>query len=128
MLFLRLAREDRDGQTDRELDTVLRDAAWDNVSLLALDHALDALERLGRVEQDLSQAEVIGELLDVLRRHEVNSLVAALDVSDLQNLRIVAQHVWGHLEGRHVDDVDVGVLRGEDSADLRVLTLKEFVH
>ena len=53
MLLLWLSREDGDGEADRQLNIVLGDAARDDVCLLALDHALDTLERLRRVQEEL---------------------------------------------------------------------------
>ena len=71
---------------------------------------------------------MVRESLDVLRYDEVHTFHTIVDVTDFEDFGVVAQHVWRHLEGRHVDDVDVGVLCGEDSTDLGVFALEELIH
>ena len=71
---------------------------------------------------------MIREPLNVLGHNKVHALIATLNVANLEDLRVVAQHVWGHLEGRNVDNVDVWVLSGKYATDLSVFALQELVH
>ena len=128
MLLLRLSWEDWNCKSDWQLDVVLRCVTWDDVRLLSFDHLFDSLESLWRVKEDLSQREMVWEFVDVFRNGKLHSFWTLLDVSDLQNLLIVANYIWCHLERRHIDDIDVRVLWGKNSADLSIFSLKEFVH
>ena len=66
---------------------------------------------------------MVGELLNVLGCHEVDSLRSTFNVTDFEDLGVVTEHVGCHLERRHVDNVDIWVFGGKDSADLSILTL-----
>ena len=55
MLLLGFTGEDRDRKADGKLHVILGDTAGNDIGLLTLDHALDALESLRTVEKDLSQ-------------------------------------------------------------------------
>ena len=71
---------------------------------------------------------MVRESFDVLRHNEMDSLVATLNITDLQDLGVVAEHIWSHLEWRNIDNVYIGVFGGENSTDLSIFALEEFVH
>ena len=50
MLLLRLAAEDWNGQTDRQLNIILGDASRNDVSLLSFYHAFDSLQTFWGIE------------------------------------------------------------------------------
>ena len=68
------------------------------------------------------------ELLDVVWNYYVKLAVRILNLPNFKDLHIVTDYVIGHLEGRDIYDINLGVLDSEDSADLRVLSLQEFLH
>lgn len=71
---------------------------------------------------------MVWEAFDVLWHNKVDSLVTGLYVADLKDLSVVAEDVRSHLERRNVDYIYIWVLGREDSTDLSVLALQEFVH
>ena len=71
---------------------------------------------------------MVWETFDVLWHNKVDSLVTGLYVADLKDLSVVAEDIRSHLERRNVDYIYILVLGREDSTDLSVLALQEFVH
>lgn len=66
---------------------------------------------------------MVWEPIDILRHNKVNSLVSALDITDLEDLSIVAKHIWRHLERRHIDYVNIWVFCSKNTTDLGIFTL-----
>ncbi len=71
---------------------------------------------------------MVWEPVDVFRDDEMHTFIATVNVSDLEDLRIVAKYIRSHLEGRNIDDVNVRVFGSKDSADLSVFSLQELIH
>ncbi len=128
MLLLRLTRKDRNCKSDGQLDVILGHISWHYVGLFALYHALDSLQSLRGVQEDLSQREMVWESVDVFGNYEMHTFIATVNVSDLEDFCIVAKNIGGHLEGRNINDVDIWVFRSKNSADLSVFSLQELVH
>ena len=128
MLLLRFTRKYGDRKSDWQLDVVLRNIAWNHICLFSFDHALNPLQRLRRVQKDLGQREVVGEPVNVFWHHKVHSLVSTFNVTDLQDLGIVAKHIRCHLERWNVNYIHIGVLGGKYSTNLSIFTLQELVH
>ena len=61
--------------------------------------------------------------VDVVRHYNVQTTLWAVDLANLKDLHVVAQHIAGHLEGRHIDHLDIWIFQAEDSTKLGVLTL-----
>lgn len=63
----------------------------------------------------------------VLGDNQVESLCWLLDLYQLQNLHVVLVDLRGECVGTDVDDVNIGVLDGEDSHNLSILLLLQFL-
>ena len=93
-----------------------------------MDEVLDLLQGLGAIEQHLRKREVVRKLHDIVWNDDVQSALRVVDISDLQDLHVVANHISRHLKWRDVNDVHVGVPQRKDAAQLRVLSLEELLH
>ena len=128
MLLGRLATQYWDGQPDGQLDVVDGCSAWDDVGLLALDQVFDLPQSLRTVDEHLSQRKVMRKSVDVVRHYNVQTTLRAVDLTNLKDLHIIAEHIAGHLEGRDIDHLNVWIFQAEDSTELGVLTLQELLH
>ena len=63
------------------------------------------------------------ESVDVVRHDYVQTTLWAVDLTDLKDLHVIAQNIAGHLEGCHIDHLNIWIFQAEDSTKLGVLTL-----
>ena len=129
--LFRFTTDDRDCQRDRKLNVCLCYVLTRNyVSLPAsssFDDRLDSLQSLWRVEKGLCQTVVLGELHIVFGNDDVESLVSGIDFYEFEYLKVVLVYVVGERERTYVDNVDIWVLDGENTCNLRVLLLLELL-
>lgn len=128
MLLTWLTTENGNGEPNRKLDVVDRLNSWHDIGLFALNQVFYFQNCLWAVKQNLCQTEVVGESIDVVGHDNVKSALRAVDFSDLEYLHVVPQHFSGHLERRNVNHFDLGVFKAENSAQLRIFSLQEFLH
>ena len=48
--------------------------------------------------------------------------------SNFKNLHVITKNIRCHLERRHVDNLDIGIFKGENSTQLCVFSLQELFH
>jgi hypothetical protein len=70
---------------------------------------------------------VLGELHIVFGNDYVESLVSGIDFYEFEYLKVVLVYVVGECEGTNVDNVNIWVLDGENTCNLRVLLLLELL-
>ena len=71
---------------------------------------------------------MVWEPIDILWHYEMYSLVSTFDITDLEDLSVVAKHIWCHLERRHIDYVYIWVFCGKNTTDLCIFALQKLVH
>lgn len=70
---------------------------------------------------------MLGELHIVFGNDDVESLVSGIDFYEFEYLKVVLVYVVGECEGTNVDNVNIWVLDGENTCNLRVLLLLELL-
>lgn len=68
------------------------------------------------------------ELQNIFWDNYIKPALRGVDLSDLQDLHVITQHVTRHLERRNVDHLHIWVFEREDPAQLRILSLQELLH
>jgi len=68
------------------------------------------------------------ESIYIIWNQNVETALGRIDLTNLKDLHIIAEHIAGHLEGRDIDHLNVWIFQAEDSTELGVLTLQELLH
>ena len=128
VLFGRFSAQDWDCQSDGELDVIDRRCARDNEGLLTLNQVLHLFQGLGTVDQNLGERKVMWESVHVVWDQDVKTALGGIDFTNLKNFHVVAQHIAGHLEWGHVNDLNIWVFQSKYSTKLSILALQKLCH
>ena len=71
---------------------------------------------------------MVRELVNIVRHNNIKLAVRVVNLSNLQDLHVVAYYIVSHLEGRDIYNVHEWVLHCKDPADLCILSLQELLH
>ena len=66
--------------------------------------------------------------MNVIWYNYVKSVGWIVDLTDLEDLHIVTEHLTGHLERCYINDLNIWVLQAEDPTELGIFPLKELFH
>ena len=63
------------------------------------------------------------ESVYVVWNQNVKTALGRIDFSNLKNFHVVAEHIAGHLERSHVNDLYIWIFQSKYSTKLSILTL-----